>query len=70
MLYGASQANSSPATRTTCSWTSIEGETDAFELMDRIIEQVVADKALVESGKARLKRIEARADRTARYSRP
>jgi hypothetical protein len=42
---------------------TIEGESGAFELMDRIIELVVADEALVESGKARLKRIEARADR-------
>jgi len=41
----------------------IEGETDALELMDRIIEHVVADEALVDAGKARLKRIEARADR-------
>jgi hypothetical protein len=42
---------------------SIESETDALELMDRVIEHVVADEALVERGKARLKRIEARADR-------
>ena len=42
---------------------SIESETNALDLIDRIIEHVVADEALVESGKARLKRIEARADR-------
>ena len=42
---------------------SIESETNALELMDRIIEHIVADEALVESGKARLKRIEARSDR-------
>ncbi len=42
---------------------SIESETNALELMDRIIETVAADEALVENGKARLKRIEARADR-------
>ena len=42
---------------------SIESETDALELMDRVIEHVVADEALVERGKQRLKRIEARADR-------
>jgi hypothetical protein len=42
---------------------SIESETNALELMDRIIENVVADEALVERGKERLKRIEARADR-------
>ena len=42
---------------------SIESETDALELMDRIVEHVIADEALVERGKARLKRIEARADR-------
>ena len=41
----------------------IEGETDALELMDKLIEHVVADEALVDAGKARLKRIEARADR-------
>jgi len=42
---------------------SIESETQALELIDRLVEHVVADEALVESGKARLKRIEARADR-------
>ena len=42
---------------------SIESETNALDLIDRIIEHVVADEALVESGKARLKRIKARADR-------
>src|SRR5262245_56052908 len=42
---------------------AIESETDAFELMDKLIEFVVADEALVESGKARLKRLEARAAR-------
>lgn len=41
----------------------IEGETDALELMDRLAEQALADKALVEIGSARLKRIEQRADR-------
>jgi hypothetical protein len=41
---------------------SIESETNALELMDQIIDAVVADEALVEQGKARLKRIEARAD--------
>jgi len=42
---------------------SIESETNALELMDRIIENVVADEALVERGKERIRRIEARADR-------
>lgn len=42
---------------------SIESETDALEVMDRIIEAVVADEAMVEIGRKRLKRIEARADR-------
>lgn len=42
---------------------SIESETGALELIDRILEHVVADEALVDAGKARLKRIEARADR-------
>lgn len=42
---------------------SIESETSALELMDLVIEAVVADEALVEQGSARLKRIEARANR-------
>ncbi|HXJ25767.1 MAG TPA: hypothetical protein VNH17_08710, partial [Streptosporangiaceae bacterium] len=42
---------------------SIESETQALELIDRLVEHVVADEALVDAGKARLKRIEARADR-------
>ena len=42
---------------------SIESETNALELMDRIIEHVVADEALVERGKERLDRIKARAER-------
>lgn len=42
---------------------SIESETNALEVMDQIIEAVIADEAMVEQGKQRLKRIEARADR-------
>lgn len=42
---------------------SIESETSALELMDRLVEAVVADEALVETGTARLKRIAARADK-------
>jgi hypothetical protein len=42
---------------------SIESETNALELMDRVIEAVVADELMVEQGSARLKRIEARANR-------
>lgn len=42
---------------------SIESETDALELMDRVLDHVIADEALVAKGKERLKRIEARADR-------
>lgn len=40
---------------------SIESETHALELMDKIIEAVLSDEALVAQGKERLKRIEARA---------
>jgi hypothetical protein len=42
---------------------SIESETNALELMDKVLEAVVADELLVEQGSARLKRIEARANR-------
>jgi hypothetical protein len=42
---------------------SIESETNALELMDRLIEAVVADEALVEMGTDRLRRIEARANK-------
>ena len=42
---------------------SIESETNALEMMDLVIEAVVADEQLVERGMARLKRIEARANR-------
>ena len=42
---------------------SIESETNALELMDKVIEAVVADEELVERGTARLKRITARANR-------
>ena len=42
---------------------SIDSETDALEMMDLVIEAVVADEELVERGMARLKRITARANR-------
>jgi hypothetical protein len=42
---------------------SIESETDALTLIDRLLESVVADEALVEGGRARLKRIEDRAEK-------
>jgi len=42
---------------------TIEGETDVFSLIDRLAERALADKLLVERGKERLKRIEAREDR-------
>jgi len=42
---------------------SIESETNALELMDKVLEAVVSDELMVEQGSARLKRIEARAQR-------
>lgn len=42
---------------------TIEGETDVFEIIDRLAEAALADKALVTAGKERLQRIEARAER-------
>jgi hypothetical protein len=41
---------------------TIEGETEAFELMDRITESVLADESLAELARARAKRLEERAD--------
>lgn len=41
---------------------TIEGETEAFELMDRITESVLADETLAELARARAKRLEERAD--------
>ena len=41
----------------------IGSETDALELLDQLTYRVIADEAVVDAGKARLKRIEARADR-------
>lgn len=43
---------------------NIEGATDAMEIIDRLAESALADKALVAAGSDRLKRIEARAERT------
>ena len=42
---------------------AIDSETNALELIDRIAERVIADQAMVEAGKARLRRIEARVER-------
>jgi hypothetical protein len=42
---------------------SIESETSALELMDLVIEAVVADEALIEKAEARMRRITARANR-------
>lgn len=42
---------------------TIGGETDALEILDRLVEQTLADEALVDSARARIKRLEARADR-------
>jgi Siphovirus Gp157. len=41
---------------------TIEGETEAFELMDRITESVLADESLAELARSRAKRLEERAD--------
>jgi hypothetical protein len=43
---------------------ALEGGTDAFELLDRLIERTNADAALVKTGKERLARIEQRNERT------
>ena len=42
---------------------SIDGETDAFAIIDRLSEMAIADKLLVERAKERVARFEARADR-------
>jgi hypothetical protein len=42
---------------------TIDGETDALEILDRLAEQALADEALVEGARERIKRLEARADR-------
>jgi len=42
---------------------TIDGETDAIALLDAIVEQALADEALVETARERIKRLEARADR-------
>lgn len=42
---------------------TIEGETDAMDLLDRIIETSVADKLMSEIARGRAKRFEERADR-------
>jgi hypothetical protein len=42
---------------------TIDGQTDALDLMDRIAEQVIADEALAERARDRAKRLEARADK-------
>jgi hypothetical protein len=42
---------------------SIDSETNALEMMDLVIEAVIADEAMIEKAEARMKRIEARANR-------
>ena len=42
---------------------TIGGETDALEILDRMVEQALADEALVDRARERIKRLEARADR-------
>jgi len=41
----------------------LEGETDVFELVDKLAEQAVADKKLAEMASERAKRLEARASK-------
>ena len=43
--------------------STIEGESDILEVLDRVVEHAVADKKLAEAARERAKRIEARADR-------
>jgi hypothetical protein len=43
---------------------ALEGGSDVFELLDRLIERSSADAALVRAGKERLARIDARNERT------
>jgi hypothetical protein len=42
---------------------TIEGETNALELLDRIVERILADAALVEAARLRARRLETRAER-------
>ena len=42
---------------------TIEGETDIFELLDRLAEQAIGDARMAEIGRDRCSRIEARSDR-------
>lgn len=42
---------------------TVDGQTDALDLMDWIAEQVIADEALVERARERAKRLEQRADK-------
>jgi hypothetical protein len=44
--------------------STIEGESDIIEVLDRVIEHAIADGKLVEMARERARRIEARADRT------
>lgn len=42
---------------------TIEGETDVLEMLDRVVEQSIADNRLADAARERAKRIAARADR-------
>lgn len=42
---------------------TLEGQTDVFELMDRLAEQAIADKLLVDKATERARRLERRADK-------
>ena len=43
---------------------TIDGETDVLEILDRLVEQALADEALVEGARERIKRLEARPETT------
>ena len=43
---------------------SLDGETDIFEVLDRVIESSIADKKLAELARERAKRVEERASRS------
>jgi len=42
----------------------VEGSTDVFDIIDRLAQSAIADKLVIERGSERLKRIEARGERT------
>jgi hypothetical protein len=48
---------------------TVEGQSDVFEIIDRLIEDAIADDALIDQGKQRLARIERRAANKRRIAR-